>query len=155
MIKSKSSKISREKPVFLDNLNLYTSTVKELRKNPSFRKKFQEKCKEKGLNRYTTHKSIESKVESSTKNELNDYCNCALDSLNDIRLNDIVDKGIKIKSSLDDCVLKLHQSQKTRSLSKRRNKSTKGKSTKGKSTKGKSTKGKSTKGKSTKGKSRK
>ena len=137
---SKSRKSSKGKPVLLNNLNLYTSTVKDLRKNPSFRKKFEEKCKEKGLQRYTTHKSIESKVESATKNELSDYCNCALDSLNDMRLNDIVDKGKNIKNALDDCVLKVHKSQKTRSLSKRRNKSTKSKSTKSKSTKSKSRK---------------
>jgi len=109
----------------ITNIGLYSSSIKELRGYDRFEEIFQNKCRDIGINRYSTHKSSNSRIEPLHIRDIKDYCKCSLNKLGDKTIDDIKKKDKEIENKLHSCVTKLHKSQKTRSKSKSKSKSQK------------------------------
>jgi len=109
----------------ITNIGLYSSTIKELRGYDRFEEIFQNKCRDIGIKRYSTHKSSNSRIEPLHIRDIKDYCKCSLNKLGDKTIDDIKKKDKEIENKLHSCVTKLHKSQKTRSKSKSKSKSQK------------------------------
>ena len=107
----------------ITNIGLYSSSIKELRGYDRFEEIFQNKCRDIGIKRYSTHKSSNSRIEPLHIRDIKDYCKCSLNKLGDKTIDDIKKKDKEIENKLHSCVTKLHKSQKTRSKSKSKSKS--------------------------------
>ena len=107
----------------ITNIGLYSSSIKELRGYDRFEEIFQNKCRDIGIKRYSTHKSSNSRIEPLHIRDIKDYCKCSLNKLGDKTIDDIKKKDKEIEDKLHSCVTKLHKSQKTRSKSKSKSKS--------------------------------
>jgi len=112
----------------ITNIGLYSSSIKELRGYDRFEEIFQNKCRDIGIKRYSTHKSSNSRIEPLHIRDIKDYCKCSLNKLGDKTIDDIKKKDKEIENKLHSCVTKLHKSQKTRSKSKSKSKSQKSRS---------------------------
>ena len=70
----------------ITNIGLYSSSIKELRGYDRFEEIFQNKCRDIGIKRYSTHKSSNSRIEPLHIRDIKDYCKCSLNKLGDKKL---------------------------------------------------------------------
>ena len=134
--------------------NVYTMSVKELRKLPDFNEEYYKRCVKTGKIRSQNIEDLNPDFDKYSGSELKQYCTCSINKLNDTT----IDKLNPEEVDFNDCIKKVNTSQKKRlSTTTKYSKSKKNKSIKSKNSKGKSSKSKSKNmsGKSSKSKSSK
>ena len=91
--------------------DMYSISINKINKNPTYKKKFVEKCVQQGVERLKEQHIAGSDIDPVRKVEFKNYCKCILNNLSTKTIKEVVSS--KNMKELDVCVSNLHQEQKT------------------------------------------